>query len=46
MSYVVLRGHWCNIIVQNVPVPSKEKSDNSKDRDINNYNFACCFVWV
>ena len=43
---IVLRGRWCNIIVLNVPVPSEEKSDDSKDRDIHNYNFACCFVWV
>ena len=31
MSYIVLRGRWCNIIVLNVRAPSKEKSDNSKD---------------
>ena len=29
MSYIVLRGCWCNIIVLNVPAPSEEKSDNS-----------------
>jgi len=27
MSYIVLGGHWCNIIVLNVHVPS----DDSKD---------------
>jgi hypothetical protein len=32
MSYIVLRGHWCNIIVGNVHVPSEEKSVDSKDR--------------
>ena len=32
MSYIVLRGRWCNIIVLNVHVPSEEKSDDSKDR--------------
>jgi hypothetical protein len=32
MSYVVLRGHWCNIIVLNVHATSKEKSDDSKDK--------------
>ena len=32
MSYIVLRGRWYNIIVLNVQAPSKEKSDNSKDR--------------
>ena len=31
MTYVVLRGRWCNIIVLNVHAPSKEKSDSSKD---------------
>jgi len=32
MSYIVLRGRWCNIIVLNVHAPSKEKSDDSKHR--------------
>jgi len=31
MSYIVLRGSWCNIIVLNVHVTSEEKSDDSKD---------------
>ena len=31
MSYIVLRGRWCNIIVLNVYAPSEEKSDSSKD---------------
>ena len=31
MSYIVLRGRWCNIIVLNVHAPSGEKSDSSKD---------------
>ena len=31
MSYIVLRGRWCNIIVLNVHAPSEEKGDNSKD---------------
>ena len=30
MSYTVLRGHWCHIIVLNVYAPSEEKSDDSK----------------
>ena len=29
---MVLKGHWYNIIVLNVHVPSEEKSDDSKDR--------------
>ena len=31
MSYIVLRGRWCSIIVLNVHVPNEEKSDDSKD---------------
>ena len=31
MSYIVLRGRWCNITVLNVHAPSEEKSDDSKD---------------
>jgi len=30
MSYIFLRGHWCNIVL-NVYAPSEEKSDDSKD---------------
>jgi len=28
--YIVLRGCWCNIVL-NVHVPSEDKSDDSKD---------------
>ena len=31
MSYIVLRGRWCNIIVLNVPAPSEEENDDTKD---------------
>ena len=31
LSYIVLRGRWCNIIVLNMLAPSEEKSDESKD---------------
>ena len=31
MSYIVMRGRWCNIIVLNVHAPTEEKSDESKD---------------
>ena len=30
MSYTVLRGHWCNIIILNVHEASEEKNDKSK----------------
>ena len=31
ISYIVLRGCWCNIIVSNVHAPTEEKSDDLKD---------------
>jgi hypothetical protein len=31
MSYIILRGHWCNVIVLNVHAPWKDKSDDVKD---------------
>jgi hypothetical protein len=31
MSYMVLRGRWCNIIVLKGHAPTEEKSDDSKD---------------
>jgi hypothetical protein len=31
VSYMVLSGRWCNIIVLNVHAPTEEKSDDSKD---------------
>ena len=31
MSYIVLKGRWCNIVVLNVHAPSEEKSDDSKE---------------
>jgi len=31
MSYTVLRGCWCNIIVLNMHAPSEKKSDDSKE---------------
>jgi hypothetical protein len=30
VSYIVLRGRWCNIIVLNVHAPSEDKSDDLK----------------
>jgi len=30
MSYIVLKGRLCNIIVLNVHTPNEEKSDDSK----------------
>ena len=31
VSYIVLRGRWCNIIVLNMHAPCEDKSDDSKD---------------
>jgi len=31
VSYLVLRGCWCNIIVLNVHAPSEDKYDDPKD---------------
>jgi hypothetical protein len=30
-SYIILRGHWCNIIVVNVHAPCEDMSDDIKD---------------
>jgi hypothetical protein len=31
MSYIILKGRWCDIIVLNVRVPTEDKDDNIKD---------------
>jgi hypothetical protein len=31
MSYTILRGRWCDIIVLNVHAPTEDKSDDVKD---------------
>jgi hypothetical protein len=31
MSYIILRGRWCNIVVLNVHAPCEDKSDDVKD---------------
>jgi hypothetical protein len=31
MSYIILRGRWCNIIVLNVHAPCEDKNDDVKD---------------
>jgi hypothetical protein len=34
VSYIVLRGRWCNIIILNVHAPSEEKSEDLKDEEL------------
>jgi hypothetical protein len=31
MSYLILRGRWCHIIVLNVHAPTEDKTDDVKD---------------
>jgi hypothetical protein len=31
MSYIILRGRWCHIIVLNVQAPKEDKTDDVKD---------------
>jgi hypothetical protein len=31
MSYITLRGRWCDIIVLNVHAPTEDKCDDIKD---------------
>jgi exonuclease III len=31
MPYIILRGHWCHIIVLNVHAPTEDKTDDVKD---------------
>jgi hypothetical protein len=31
MSYIILRGRWCHIIVLNVNAPKEDKTDDVKD---------------
>jgi hypothetical protein len=32
MSYIILKGYWCDIIIQNVHVPTEDKINDMKDR--------------
>jgi hypothetical protein len=31
MSYMILRGRWCQVVVLNVHAPSEDKTDSVKD---------------
>jgi hypothetical protein len=39
MSYIILRGGWCDVIVLNVHVPTEDKTDDMKD------SFLYCIVF-
>jgi hypothetical protein len=43
VSYIVLKGRWCNIIVLNVHAPSEEKSDDSRAVFMRYYRFFLSF---
>jgi hypothetical protein len=32
MSYIILRGGWCDIIISNVHAPTQDEIDDVKDR--------------
>ena len=47
VSYIALRGRWCNIIVLNVHAPSEDKSDGSKDSFTRNWSsFLIIFLGI
>jgi hypothetical protein len=31
MSYIIVRGHWCDIVVLNVHAPTVDKTDDMKE---------------
>ena len=47
VSYIVLKGRWCNIIVLNVHAPNEDKSDDLKDSFTRNWNrFLIIFLGI
>jgi hypothetical protein len=32
MMYIILKGHWCDVIVLNVHAPAEDEDDDIKDR--------------
>jgi hypothetical protein len=53
MSYIILRGRWCHVIVLNVHAPTEDRTDDVKDSFsrnwnvclINSLNIICKFCW-
>ena len=47
MSYIVLRGRWCKIMVLNVHAPSEDKRDDSKYSFTKNWSrFLIIFLGI
>jgi exonuclease III len=47
VSYIVLRGRWCNIIALYVHAPSEDKNDDSKDSFTRNWSrFLIIFLGI
>jgi hypothetical protein len=49
VSYIVMRGCLCNIIVLNVHAPSEDKSDDSKDNlyeELEQFFFLIIFLSI
>jgi hypothetical protein len=56
MSYIILRGRWCHIIVLNVHAQTEDKTDDVKDsfyeemecmfHKFPKYHMKILFVWV
>jgi hypothetical protein len=38
VSYIILTGHWCHIIVLNVHGPTEDKTDDVKEASMRNWN--------
>jgi exonuclease III len=41
MSYIILRGRWCDIIVLNVHAPTEDKIDDLKNRFYEELELVC-----
>ena len=47
VSYIVMRGRWCNITVLNMHAPSEDTSDDSKHRFTRNWTrFLIIFLGI
>jgi hypothetical protein len=38
MSYIILRGRWCHIIVLNIHSPTVDKIDDMKEASMKNWS--------